>query len=225
MHQLLMTRRPRALAGHSRRRARGFTLIEIMVAVLLLSIGLLGIAGLQAATAKYKINTWARSASATLLSEFVEKVRVNPGAAGPGFIDKILVDSEGASIVLPSKYRITDNWATQQSAALTVSKNCETSSCTEQERSDYDMVTWRQRVRTLLPQGAAMVSGDKGNGIDLTLMWMDKEQTKEESGVRALKKAPVCAADTPVGMAQQSCCPSAANAPEGVRCARFFLTP
>jgi type IV pilus assembly protein PilV len=196
-----------------------------MVAVLLLSIGLLGIAGLQAATAKYKINTWARSASATLLSEFVEKVRVNPGAAGPGFIDKILVDSEGASIVLPSKYRITDNWATQQSAALTASKNCETSSCTEQERSDYDMVTWRQRVRTLLPQGAAMVSGDKGNGIDLTLMWMDKEQTKEESGVRALKKAPVCAADTPVGMAQQSCCPSAANAPEGVRCARFFLTP
>ena len=49
-------------------------------------------------------------------------------------------------------------------AAQTLGHEPQRSSCTEQERSDYDMVTWRQRVRTLLPQGAAMVSGDKGNG-------------------------------------------------------------
>src|SRR6218665_1084044 len=36
----------------------GLTLVEVMVAIVVLSIGLLGIAGLQAATIKYKINTW-----------------------------------------------------------------------------------------------------------------------------------------------------------------------
>src|SRR6218665_4111648 len=65
----------------------GVTLVEAMVAIVVLSIGLLGIAGLQAATMKYKINTWARSSASTLLSAFSERVRTHPDAAGRGFAD------------------------------------------------------------------------------------------------------------------------------------------
>src|SRR6218665_750793 len=62
--------------------ARGVTLVDVMVAIVVLSIGLLGIAGLQAATLKYKINTWARSSASTLLSDLSERVRINPDSAG-----------------------------------------------------------------------------------------------------------------------------------------------
>src|SRR6218665_3387231 len=55
--------------------ARGVTLVEVMVAIVVLSIGLLGIAGLQAATLKYKINTLARSSASTLLSDFSDRGR------------------------------------------------------------------------------------------------------------------------------------------------------
>src|SRR6218665_3339906 len=58
--------------------ARGVTLVEVMVAIVVLSIGLLGIAGLQAATLKYKINTWARSSASTLLSDLPERFRITP---------------------------------------------------------------------------------------------------------------------------------------------------
>lgn len=62
---------------------KGASLLEVMVAVLVMSLGLLGMAGLQAATAKYRINIQANAVVAQLVSDFSERVRVNPNAAGP----------------------------------------------------------------------------------------------------------------------------------------------
>lgn len=63
----------------------GASLLEVMVALLVMSLGLLGMAALQASTAKYRINTQANTAVAQLVSELTERVRVNPDAAGPSF--------------------------------------------------------------------------------------------------------------------------------------------
>ena len=199
------------------KKSRGVTLIEMMVAILVLSIGMLGIAGLQAATSKYKINTWARSSASTLLSDLSERVRINPDAAGTSFA------SEG--VTATSQYVVAETWATQQSNALTISKNCETAACTSAERATYDLLIWRQRVRENMPQGAALISGDRRDGLDITLMWFDKEQVDDPNSTSAaLVKAPICDG-TEAGMAQQTCCPSDASAPAGVRCARFTLVP
>jgi type IV pilus assembly protein PilV len=194
----------------------GVTLIEMMIAVLVLSIGLLGIAGLQAATSKYKINTWSRSQASTMLSDLSERVRVNPDAAGTSFAAN--------GVTATSSYAISDNWAAQQSATFTISKNCETTACTSAERATYDLLVWRQRVRDGMPQGAALISGDRATGINVTMMWFDKELV--DPATLALKSSPTCSSDnSETGMAQQSCCPSAAAAPAGVRCARFSFVP
>ncbi len=198
-------------------RLKGVTLIEMMVAILVLSIGMLGIVGLQAATSKYKINTWARSSASTLLSDLSERVRINPDAAGTSFA------SEG--VATASEYVITDNWATQQSSNLTITKNCEIAVCTSSERATYDLLVWRQRLRESMPQGAALVSGDRRDGLNIAIMWFDKEQVDDPNNANAaLVKAPVCDG-TEKGMAQQSCCPTEASAPAGVRCARFTFVP
>lgn len=198
-------------------KSRGVTLIEMMVAILVLSIGMLGIAGLQAATSKYKINTWARSSVSTLLSDISERVRINPDAAGTSFA------SEG--VAATSEYLIAANWATQQADALSITKNCETAVCTSSERATYDLLIWRQRVRESMPQGAALISGNRRNGLDITMMWFDKEQVDDPNNASAaLVKAPVCDG-TEAGMAQQSCCPTETAAPAGVRCARFSFVP
>lgn len=60
----------------------GFSMVEMLVAILVFSLGLLGVAGLQAATAKYKINTQANAAVGQIFLDFTERVRVNPTAAG-----------------------------------------------------------------------------------------------------------------------------------------------
>ncbi|WP_265288509.1 type IV pilus modification protein PilV [Verminephrobacter eiseniae] len=200
-----LKQKPTALP--SRQCARGVTLVEVMVAIVVLSIGLLGIAGLQAATMKYKINTWARSSASTLLSDLSERVRINPDAAGSSFAEP--------GVNTKSAYIIGATWAAQQSAALNpVTPDCETATCTSSQRAAHDLQVWRQRVRNNLPQGAALISGDRKIGLTVTMMWFDKE----------LIVVHECS-DEEKGMAQQTCCPPEADAPDGVRCARFSFIP
>lgn len=211
------------------RHAKGVTLVEVLVALIVLSIGLLGIAGLQAATTKYKINSWSRSANAVLYADLADRIRVNASAAGRNYIT-------GADSV--SAYALNTSWDTQQGVAdstFVVTPNCETdiqasaTKCTEAQRAAYDMGAWRARVRSSLPQGAALVTGNRSDGFEITLMWFDKDNTNSAPKVDdatsvALKSAPTCSA-TDAGLAQQSCCPAAAAAPAGVRCARFTFVP
>ena len=196
-----------------RRKSRGLTLIEMMVAVLVLSIGLLGIAGLQAATSKYKINTWARSSASSLLSDLSERVRVNPEVAGTSFA--------ASGVQSDSSYALDQTWTAQQADSLTITKNCETATCSTAERATFDLLTWRQLLRTKMPQGAAHIEGNSRNGFLVTMMWFDKEYVDTSA---ALQKAPTCDGNES-GMAQQSCCPAAASAPAGVRCIRFSFVP
>lgn len=203
-----------------RKRHRGVTLIEVLVAMVVMSIGMLGIAGLQVATAKFQQGSRVRGMLAPMLSDIASRVRTNADQAGDNAIT-------GATYT--SSYALSDTWDTQQSATLTVSKDCEKDgvSCTSAERSGYDMSTWRQRVRAAVPQGAALVSGDRASGFQVTFMWMDKGLTDRGSASDSvLVKAPLCSAATETArMSQQNCCPDEASAPEGVRCNRFTFFP
>lgn len=61
---------------------RGFTLLEVLVAVLLLSIGLLGLASLQAWGLRATGNATYRSQATMLANEMIERVRANQTGAG-----------------------------------------------------------------------------------------------------------------------------------------------
>jgi type IV pilus assembly protein PilV len=195
----------------------GVSLIEVLVSIVILSIGLLGIAGLQASVTKYKINTWSRAASAVLYSDLTDRVRTNSDVAGANFITGVTEDS---------LYALSATWAAQKSAILaTPSPNCETATCTTTQRAAYDMGVWRQRVRAALPQGAALVTGDRRDGINVTLMWFDKELTDKGSATDSVLVSSAVCTGTEAGLAQQSCCPTVAAAPAGVRCTRFVFIP
>lgn len=200
----------------------GASMLEVMVALLIMSLGLLGMAGLQAATAKYRVNVESHAVVSQLVADFAERVRINPESAGPSFDP-----SMGSS---SSLYTLTDTWSDQKEESLSISKNCENEACTSAERAEFDMVKWRLRVRDLLPQGSVLVEGNRRDGIDVALMWMDKEQTEieEDAGTgeitRKMKLAPVCGFDSEQTIVH-NCCPAAAAAPEGVRCLRMSFIP
>lgn len=198
---------------------RGLTLIEVLVTIVILSIGMLGIAGLQAATSKYKINSWARSATSMLLSDFADRVRANPGADDSDFIIKPTPTA--------SPYLLSLKWDAQQAAKnsnAAAGKDCaaDNAKCTPAEQATYDMSRWRGLVGRMLPQGAGQVSGSRSNGYTVTLMWFDKGYVNAASNV--LATAPRCSADLS-GIAAQSCCPEASGAPAGVRCLNMTMVP
>ena len=223
----------------ARRQYFGVTLIEVLVAMIVLSIGLLGIAGLQVATAKFSISSGARAATANLFADFTDRVRMNANMAGPNTITGITDAAIPANTTDTSLYAYQQTWATQQAIAtsLLISTACDGSSsvvCSPSTRASYDMLAWRKRVRESMPQGAVYVQGNRSNGINVTLMWFDKDNTNRQSGtndgtantVVSSVAATSCETITATtGLTLQTCCPQAAAVPAGVRCNRFSFMP
>ena len=58
-------------------KSRGFTLLEILIAVGVLSIGLLGIAGLQALGQRSNHSAYLRSQATALAYDMIDRMRAN----------------------------------------------------------------------------------------------------------------------------------------------------
>lgn len=59
-------------------RQRGFTLIEVLIAALVLSVGLLGLAGLQSVSLKLNQGSYLRTQATNLAYEITDAMRANP---------------------------------------------------------------------------------------------------------------------------------------------------
>jgi len=64
--------------------SKGLSLIEILVTVVVLSIGLLGIAGMQAQGVKYSHDSYARSQATMMANELIERMHANPDGVANG---------------------------------------------------------------------------------------------------------------------------------------------
>ena len=156
---MLINARP---VQRNRRRAdRGATMIEVLVAILILSIGMLGIAGLQVASMKYSQGGWARAAVASGLSDFADRIRANPGST-------------------IAAYAVAGDYTAQRTALLAntvvAAKDCEAAAavCTAAELADFHLVQWRLSIDASMPGSAALVTGDRAAGYTTTVMWFDK---------------------------------------------------
>ena len=56
----------------------GMTMPEVVISIFIISIGLLGLAGLQLNAIKDSLNTARQSQTAWLVSELIERIRANP---------------------------------------------------------------------------------------------------------------------------------------------------
>jgi len=58
-------------------RQSGFTLLEVLVAILVLSIGLLGLAGLMASSIRNNHSAYQRTQATWLAYDMIDRMRVN----------------------------------------------------------------------------------------------------------------------------------------------------
>jgi type IV pilus assembly protein PilV len=65
--------------------AHGFSLIEVLVTLIILSIGLLGLAALQTTSVREGFDSGQRSQATWLAQELVERMRANPGGQKAGY--------------------------------------------------------------------------------------------------------------------------------------------
>jgi type IV pilus assembly protein PilV len=121
-------------ARSARRSQRGFTLIEVLVSALILSLGLVGVAGLQALSLKNNQSAYLRSQASALAYDLADRMRTNVNGANAGF------------------------YAPAQAAAHSGCKT--TSGCSPQQIAQNDLADWNAALAQNLPMGTGFVCID-----------------------------------------------------------------
>lgn len=93
---------------------RGATLIEVLVAIVILSIGLLGLAGLQATSIKSNEGSYYRSQATILANDIIDRMRANRTAAIAGNYNLSALKSSHDSTSTRADKDLTE-WLTQVS--------------------------------------------------------------------------------------------------------------
>jgi type IV pilus assembly protein PilV len=75
---------PSRVARHGARSSTGITLLEVLVALVILSVGMLGLAGLQAAGLSANGDAEQRTQAALVTNDMIERMRANPAAVNTG---------------------------------------------------------------------------------------------------------------------------------------------
>jgi type IV pilus assembly protein PilV len=207
----------------------GSTLIEVLIAILIFGLGMLGMVGLLAATTKYQSGNLARVQISNSIESIGERIRSNIAAAnGASTTDPVT-----KAAVQGTGYLLTTTFATEQ--AITVASiwppalDCLKVSCTANQRETYDLLAWRAQLKQTMPSGAGNISGDSRNGFNVTIMWFDKTAVQGDDAkfIDTPIANEVCPATrtTPNPAADRFCCPASVGAPDGVRCYNSKILP
>lgn len=136
---------------HPLHTAQGFTLIEVMVALVIFAVGLLGLAGLQSLGLTNNQTAYNRAVAMQQAYDIADRMRAN--------IDGVTANAY--------------NFGTNTPAPGT---NCITASCTPAALAVFDHFEWNTANGKLLPSGRGSVNPRGGNVFQIRVFW-DEDHT------------------------------------------------
>jgi type IV pilus assembly protein PilV len=125
---------------------QGFTLLEILIAIVILAIGILGMSGMQGKALYNNHSAQMRSKAMVLAHDMAERMRANRKTA----------------LENTANYQATMNKKAEPPAP---SVDCNTAACTGDEIAEFDKYQWWQAIDNSLPEPEVSISVD----IDLRL--------------------------------------------------------
>lgn len=131
---------------------RGFSLIEVLIALIILSVGMLGIAGLYVQSMQAGRTSMFRHNAVTLVGDIADRIRANPSA--------------GAAYT----------------AATGADNNCidGNRNCTPAEMAAQDIELWQEQADASLPNGTVTVTLDNSvvpPSYQITVGWDEPGET------------------------------------------------
>jgi len=139
----------------------GFLLVEVLVAMFIVSTGILALAGLLQASTRYSKLSELRSTATLLANDMADRIRANPlgGLAGP------------------AGYDLTDKRFPTPPAPPHVSCTSE-APCGPSDLARVDLAVWTARIRATLPGGSAWIQlhpprPPAGGYVDVWVGWAD----------------------------------------------------
>ncbi|MFO6421104.1 prepilin-type N-terminal cleavage/methylation domain-containing protein [Hylemonella sp. W303a] len=195
-------------------RQGGATLVEVLVAVALLSVALYALVAAHAAALRYSQMSRYRATALFLAADMGERLRANLGRmasepAGEGGSEAAPMPATGFRA---GHYDYAQAFQRQQLAVIEPADACTAGAgaCTAAQIAAVDLAQWRQAVRRLLPTGAVYTRRDAARAVmDLWVAWRESSS----SAVQGSQELP-----GPPGA-----CPEGLGADLGVRCVHLRI--
>ncbi|NND81841.1 MAG: type IV pilus modification protein PilV [Gammaproteobacteria bacterium] len=112
----------------------GSSLIEVMVALLIFAIGMLGVASLQGVGIRFGEQSNSYTQAAVQVADITARMKANRAGVEAGYYDDTI------------------------QAVADLSKNCFTAQCSTQELAQFDLAHWNTRNSQLLPSGTGVIT-------------------------------------------------------------------
>ena len=165
------------LTFNHKHRQKGLTLIEVMVALVILSVGLLGLAGLQLAGIRGSSGSNYRVQAVLAANDLADRMHTN--------VEAVDVPNTFANIVI------------QTNNCPAIAVDCTAANCTEAQMAAFDLRDICLNVANTLPQPATItVTCNDSNGLDadactdgsthtLAINWNEVTDSAVNAGTRA----------------------------------------
>ena len=159
-----MQRLKQPMPPQSRRRQRGISLIESLIALVITALGILGVVGVQMRTLTDTSSTVRRAQAIRLIEDLSERMKVNPNA-----------------IATLDNYLTT---FTEKSSALSKPSDDCANGCTRADQARYDRYRWKQAVETLptgkaqvfIPPAEASIDAQGRRQLGVMIAWRENER-------------------------------------------------
>jgi type IV pilus assembly protein PilV len=151
----------------SSNRQRGSSLLEVLISILLMSFGMLALAGMQAYSVAAQKNAANRAIASALATELAEVIRLNPTGLSAGNYDVALMTTGNPPALAPCVFPTCTTPALLAAA---------------------DLTAFQGRVRALLPLGGVELTrpGASATQADIWIIWEEAgvlDNTRQVSGV------------------------------------------
>lgn len=124
----------------------GFTLLEVLVAMLVLAIGLLGLAGLMASSMRNNLSASHRTQATWMAYDIIDRMRANRAVA----------------------VAVTGGYVTAMGTAATCSAAAPTGTIPAQ-----DIAAWKSQLACALPAGNGSIAKIGAAGARIVIQWDD----------------------------------------------------
>lgn len=144
----------------------GFSMIEVLVSVVVLSIGLLGVASLQTLGQQFNYRAYLRTQATFLAYDMMDRMRANRDTAMTG----------GYALDAGDKPKMTTD--------------CNKQNCDPSSLASYDLAIWSNLVENNLPEPTRSIVWNSGAGeYKITFDWAE-ERGDDSKGKDANRATP-----------------------------------
>ncbi|MRI33718.1 type IV pilus modification protein PilV [Endozoicomonas sp. OPT23] len=148
----------------------GVGLLEVLVTLVVVSVGALGMVGLQSKSIQHNQTSYLRSQAAFLANDMMERIRSNRKHASTSTEYSVLINEHEATACDNDQYP----------------DQCETGACTRSELAEYDIKQWKFNLGCQLPEGQGSIletTESTGKVFAITIQFNDSRGRKNNRTV------------------------------------------